>query len=152
MARKPTGNEALEKAQLELTSATTIKQFQVAQAVVMPLLLGLTLTETASVIGKSPGWVARSRLSYIKKISEEKKPETRGGRRKPLLSLQKEFDFVAYAIGWGEHRRVARFLTETLEKALGRPVAISTSYRMIERVKKARGTELKAEVQKKYRF
>lgn len=79
MARKPTGNEALEKAQQDLISATTINQLQVAQAVVMPLLLGLTLTETASVIGKTAGWVARSRISYIKKFSEAKVSEGRAG-------------------------------------------------------------------------
>jgi hypothetical protein len=152
MTRRLTGNEALEKAKLELISATTVKQFQVAQAVVMPLLLGLTLTETASVIGKSPGWVARSRLSYIKSFSQAKKPEGRGGRRNPLLSLQKEFDFVAYAIGFGGFHGAARLLSEMLEKKLGRPVAISTAYRMIERVEKTRGIELEAVVQEKYRF
>lgn len=152
MARRLTGTEALDKAKQELISATTVKQFQVAQSVVMPLLLGLTLAETASVIGKSPGWVARSRLSYIKDSSEGKKPERRGGRRNSMLSLQREFDFVAYAIGRGGFHGAARVLSETLKTKLDRRVAISTAYRMIERVKKTRGIELDAEVQEKYRF
>ena len=97
MARKPTGTEALAQALLNLTTATTIEQFQLAQAVVMPLVLGLTLTETASIMGKTPGWVARARIGFIKKSSEKKAPKSQGGRRNSLLSFDEEIDFVARA-------------------------------------------------------
>jgi len=149
MARKSTGTEALEKAQQDLISATTINQLQVAQAVVMPLLLGLTLTETASVIGKTAGWVARSRISYIKKFSEATVSEGRGGRRNSLLTLDQELYYVAYAIAMAGRWGAARLLREIFKEHRDLTVARSTAIRIIERVERTRKTDLEREVQKR---
>jgi hypothetical protein len=145
MARKSTGTEALAKAQVDLISATTIEQFQVAQAVVMPLVLGLTLAETASVMGRTPGWVARARINYIKRALEKKTPKPQGGRRNSLLTHDEEIDFVARAnIHGNPWLKTAVALKKALDKHLGRKVAMSTAYKMIGRVEQARKQEIDA--------
>ena len=145
MARKSTGAEALEKAQLELTTATTIEQFQIAQAVVMPLVLGLTLLQTSSVLGKTPGWVARARIRFINDLSNVKTPILRGGRRNSVLPLDEEIDFVSEALkASGPYKRPAKVLKNALEKRLQRTVAVSTAYKLLARVETARRIEIAA--------
>jgi len=55
-------DEVLRYAREAITSAQTVEQRRQAQAVVLPLDYGLSLTETARVIGVSPGWAAIKRM------------------------------------------------------------------------------------------
>lgn len=139
MARKPTGSNVLEKARLELTSATTLEQFRIAQAVVLPLAFGMTLTETASVVGMTPGWVARARIRYIKKTTEVKEQKPKGGRRNSLLSLDDEIDFVSRAFSErGPYRSPVLNLKKAIKAKIGREPASSTVYKLIARVEHAK--------------
>lgn len=139
MARTPTGKEALDKARMDLVSATSLDQFRIAQAVVLPLDFGLSLHETARAIGKNAGWVTRARLGYIKRFTSTKPIRKRGGRRNSLLSREDERN-------WVDRVRKAKYpwqseaalLHEALEKVLQRPVGLSTVYRIIKRVDEER--------------
>ena len=114
----------------------------------MPLVLGLTLAETASVIGKTPRCVARARIRFIERISSVKTPLPRGGRRNALLTPSEEIDMVLKFSRY--HARVRLWeprpgeIKKQLDKQLGRNVALSTVYKMIERVENARKIEIDA--------
>jgi len=53
MARLPSGAEHLEAARELLRTAKTAEQLRLAQAVLLPLQLGLSLQQTAAAIGRS---------------------------------------------------------------------------------------------------
>jgi DNA-directed RNA polymerase specialized sigma24 family protein len=57
MARPFTGDdETIEIAQIAIKQAITVDELRQAQAVLLPLLYGLSLEQTAQVIGVSLGW------------------------------------------------------------------------------------------------
>ena len=55
MARSASGIEQVEAALLSMKLATSADELRIAQAVLLPLQLGLTLHETAQAIGRSVG-------------------------------------------------------------------------------------------------
>ena len=59
MARPARGVEVLEMAQEMILRAKTIDELRQAQAVVLPLAHGLSLAQTARVIGRSVVWTCR---------------------------------------------------------------------------------------------
>jgi hypothetical protein len=136
MGRRSTGTDALDQARSDIAAATTVAQLRIAQAVVMPIDLRLSLAATAQVIGMSPGWVARARMRYINEFRSGKKAENRGGRRNNLLTLDEENRYVQLALARREYRRsVASDLQAMLgQKKKGHQVALSTAYKMIRRV------------------
>jgi hypothetical protein len=56
MGRRASGSEWLEQAQAGLVKAKTVEALRQAQAVGLPLELGLSLEQTAQAIGVSVGW------------------------------------------------------------------------------------------------
>ena len=66
MARPFTGNQqSIEAAQMALSQATTIDELRQAQAVLLPLVHGLSLEQTARAIGVSLGWAYQLRQRFI---------------------------------------------------------------------------------------
>ena len=62
MSRPASGDaEVLMNAREALSAARTVEQLRQAQAVVLPLDYGLSLTDTAQVIGVSAGWACQLR-------------------------------------------------------------------------------------------
>ncbi|MDR3221374.1 MAG: winged helix-turn-helix domain-containing protein, partial [Candidatus Accumulibacter sp.] len=61
MGRKASGAEWLEQAKVCLSKAKTIDEPRQAQAVVLPLEWGLSLEQTAQIIGVSVGWACQLR-------------------------------------------------------------------------------------------
>jgi len=62
MSRPASGDEeVLLSARKAITSAKTVEQLRQAQAVVLPLDYGLSLADTAQVIGVLPGWACQLR-------------------------------------------------------------------------------------------
>ncbi|TAG33502.1 MAG: hypothetical protein EAZ34_07405 [Polaromonas sp.] len=60
MARPFTGNrETIEVAQMALSQATTIDELRPARAVLLPLVQGSSLEQTAQAIGVSLGWACQ---------------------------------------------------------------------------------------------
>ena len=139
MARKPTGIEALEQARHDLLGATSVEQFRVAQAVILPLELGISLARTAELIGMTPGWVARARIRYIYLYNNVELPAARGGRHNNLLAPDEEIDFVEAALrGPTRDRSISdiQALKSALEKRLRRHIALSTAYNILNRAKR----------------
>lgn len=147
MARNPTGKDALNQARIDLLTAETAAELRVAQAVVFPLDLGISLTQTAELIGKTSGWVARARIHYIRQYENAELPNVRGGRRNNLLAPDEEIEFVKAAL---LEPRV-KFLSDVkalklaLEKRVGRRVALSTAYNILNRVQEHLDTSPKVD-------
>ena len=55
------GDETIEIAQIAVKQATTLDKLRQAQAVLLPLMYGLSLGQTARVLGISPGWACQLR-------------------------------------------------------------------------------------------
>lgn len=55
MPRTASGVEVLEQAQQALREAKTVEELRQAQAVILPLVLGASIEQTASVLGVSVG-------------------------------------------------------------------------------------------------
>ncbi|WP_027358550.1 helix-turn-helix domain-containing protein, partial [Desulforegula conservatrix] len=65
MARKASGIEILDQAKEILSKAKTVNELRRAQAVILPLEFGLSLSQTAMILGVSVGWVCRLRRQFI---------------------------------------------------------------------------------------
>jgi hypothetical protein len=99
MARPAGGRAVLAQAKAVLETARNVDELTMAQAVVLPLELGLTLRQTAAAIGVSPGWVCRLRNRFERIIQGEESPkQVRGGLRRELLTPEQEAAFLAP--GW----------------------------------------------------
>jgi len=126
----------IEEAQKMASSATTLESLRMAQAVLLPAILNATLEQTASVLGVGRATVHRlqRRLRFLD--SAPSQPRTsHGGRRHALMSLEEERAFLA---PWEQtsldgSMLVVSPLRAALSQALGRPVAASVVYRMLER-------------------
>ena len=64
MPRTASGSEVLEQAQQALREAETVEELRQAQAVVLPLRLGLSIERTAAVLGVSVGWACQLRRCF----------------------------------------------------------------------------------------
>ncbi len=66
MARLASGDEeVLVKARQAIVEAQTVEQLRQAQAVVLPLDFGLSLADTARLMGLSRFWVCRLRRRFL---------------------------------------------------------------------------------------
>lgn len=132
-----------------LIRAKTANELRTAQAVALPLLLGLTVSQTARAVGRSAAWVSRGRRRFIDEL-ERPIGKPRGGRRNELVSEAEEFALImeacvrkaeaddlwrtASGVPIKEARRsVATRVQDELERRLRRPVALSTVYGLLNR-------------------
>jgi len=81
MARPRRGKEVLERARDTLRKARRAEELREAQAVVLPLEFGLTLKQTAEVIGKSVRWTTQLRSEFIRRGGPHHPAEARWRRR-----------------------------------------------------------------------
>ena len=136
MGRKAKGREILESARAYLSKAKTAEALRQAQAVVFPLEYGMTMEQTAKVIGVSPGWACQLRNRFMKEgsISETDKP-LRGGRRRENMSIEEE---RAFLLPFFERAKTGGFLVVNDIKAamdirLGRHIALASAYNLLHR-------------------
>lgn len=92
MARKPGGADQLKTAKELLKKAKTADELRAAQAIVLPLALGLSLEQTAQAIGRSVGVTCTMRTRFGKALGGEKKVarSKRELRNRAKTSLEKE--------------------------------------------------------------
>ena len=95
MSRKPSGSpEAVQRA-LEITKSTeSTIEIRRALAVVLPVMHGLSLKETAELVGRSEVWVAKERRNFIREQPQKDAVGTRGGRRNQLIPADEEDAFM----------------------------------------------------------
>jgi transposase len=134
MGRHAKGDEHVAAAYEAIAAAKTVEQLRMAQAVVLPLQ-GLSVTETARILGISPGWVSKLRGQFIggKRLEADEAP--RGGRFHSYQTPPEEAEFLK---PYGEAAETGGVLVvpplkAEWEKRLGHSIALSTVYRMLHR-------------------
>ena len=136
MARPARGAEVLEMAQEMILRAKTIDELRQAQAVVLPLAHGLSLEETARVIGRSTGWVCQLRNRFLAgETVGDGQRERPGGRRRENLSRAREKEVLAPFLERARNGGILAVpqIKAELEAALGRRMALSSVYNLLHR-------------------
>jgi transposase len=134
MARLPRGKEILPKARQQLAKTNDANELRVLQAVVFPLLNGMSIQETAFAVGRSPRWVTMARNGYIRE-SESKRSKTPAIRNHAHMSLTEEKEFLAPFL---ERARCGGMLVvneihRAMQEHLGRKVALASAYNLLHR-------------------
>lgn len=136
MGRKASGGEVIERAKRMLCKARTVEDFRRAQAVILPLEFGLSLEETARIIGVSKGWACRLRREFISSIGEGGGERGgRGGRRRENMSVEEEKRFLAPFLEKAAKGGilVVGEIKRALDEHLGREIALSSAYNLLHR-------------------
>lgn len=139
MARpRLTDMKLVTQARKAVAQATNLQELRTAQAVLLPAIMGATLTETAALLGVGRATVARLQVGFRqspKPVSASAKRRNWGGRRNALLTVEEEKEFLA---PWLEQARAGGMLVVSplraaLAQELGKPVKPSVVYRLLAR-------------------
>ena len=139
MSRPASGDDiALANAREAIACAQTVEQLRQAQAVVLPVDYGLSLADTAQVIGVSPGWACQLRRRFIRgQIAGGADAPTAGGRKRQNMSAQEEREFLAPFLEQAATGGVLVVgqIKAALDKRLGREVevALASAYNLLHR-------------------
>jgi transposase len=134
MSRPFKGEDAVAEALTLLATTKSLEQFRQAQAVVLPLRHGLSLDQTAEVLGVTPGWVSHLRNRFIagEWVGED---SARGGRRHAHFTPDEEAELLRPFLD-----EVARGgvlivgqVKARLEARLQRRLALSSVYALLHR-------------------
>ena len=126
--------EVIERAVARAGQSTDLAQLRSAQAVILPACHGLTMDQTAAVLG-----ISRTQLYLLQREARASEPQAarapHGGRRRQTMTLEEE---KAFLVPWTEEAVTAGMvivppLHEALEQKLGRKVHHSVVYRMLAR-------------------
>ena len=89
-------DEVLARAREVIACAQTLEQLRQTQAVVLPLDYGVSLADTAHVIGVSPGWACQLRRRFMSgQFAGAVDAPKAGGRKRQNMSLADEREFLA---------------------------------------------------------
>ena len=136
MARPATGREFVETAKARIASAKTVDALRAAQALLLPLEFGLSLEQTAVVIGlsKSRTGKLRTRFQRIECGVEQVKTK-KGLRNHARMSLDEEEKFLAPFVKQAQNTGALPVpeLKAELERRIGRNVSTSTVYQLLRR-------------------
>ena len=137
MARKAGGTDQLESARELLRKAKTADELRAAQAVLLPLELGLSLKQTAIAIGRSVGATCTLRTRYCKVARHEREASRpkRALRNRANATLEREAQILDEVLKDAMRGGVVIVppLKDKIGERLGKPVALSTIYRMLAR-------------------
>ena len=136
MARPATGREFVETAKARIASAKTVDALRAAQALLLPLEFGLSLEQTAVIIGlsKSRTGKLRTRFQRIEGGVEQAKSK-KGLRNHARMTLDEEVKFLAPFITRAQESDILPIpeLKAELERHTGRKVSTSTVYQLLRR-------------------
>ena len=124
------------KAQLVVTQTKDIQTLRMAQSVLLPALGNLTLEQTAKALGVGRATVARLQQRFRQQRENEFERRSHwGGRRRSLLSVEREEAFLAQWKARAERGELVVIspLQAALTQELGRPVRSSVVYRLLKR-------------------
>ncbi len=128
------GHEVLEQARVQLIQAKTVEQLRQAQAVILPLSCGLSLGQTADVLGISVSWTCKLRTRFAR--GEVMEPDSKCGHRpRQNLTPEEEAEFLAPFIEEAKSGGVliVSGIKRALDKRLKREVALSSVYNLLHR-------------------
>jgi transposase len=137
MARISSGKEHLELAQKHLKAARSADELRIAQSVLLPLELGLTLEQTAKAIGRSVGATCKMRVNFCAIASgtrQAAQPKT-SLRNRAKASLEREAQVLDSVLANANEGGVVVIprLKGLIEKELGKTMALASVYRMLHR-------------------
>jgi transposase len=137
MARLPGGSECVDAAFALLREAQSAEQLRQAQAVLLPLLLGLSIEQTALAIGRSASVTCSMRTRFAR-IAQglQRAPHARHElRNRAHSTLERERQIIGRVVGHARSAGVALVprLRAELEADLGHAVALSSVYRLLQR-------------------
>ena len=120
-----------------VASAKTAEELRHAQAILLPLELGLSLEQTAQAIGRSVSATCKLRNRRRREAAGELAPKKskRELRNRAIADLGRESAILDVVLAGSEQGGVIVIpaLKPAFEKALGRPIALSTLYRILAR-------------------
>lgn len=140
MPRPPRDDAATaELAKSIIATSTCVDEVRAAQAFLLPLM-GLSLEQTAEVVGKDRFWVSRTRNRFLR---GEPTNRVHGGRRNALLSPEQEHAIVRDALvefgrpicrtARSDEGEVRRLVRKALLALLKRSVNESTVTELLDR-------------------
>ncbi len=137
MARNASGAEHIEAARKLLKTARTADDLRLAQSVLLPLELGLSIEQTALTIGRSSGATCTMRTRFAKVASGEmaaprSKRLLRNRANTDLEGERQILDDVLPDAATGGVVVIPR-IKPIIEAKLGKVLALSTVYRMLAR-------------------
>lgn len=127
---------AVSRARAAVAAAQSAEELRCAQAILLPALAGATLEETAAILGVGRASVGRLQARFRTRSRRGVSVQRNwGGRRRALLSSAEEKAFLA---PWVQQAMeggilVVSPLRAALAQKVGRPVAATVLYRMLER-------------------
>jgi transposase len=136
MARPVGGQKWVKAARAAVSRATSAHELRMAQAMLLPVAFGMKLNQVAESIGQSVPTVTRLRQDFVRSQRGEALARARrGGRRNEHMTLEQEQAFLAPFL---ERARFGGILIVppvklALERHLGKPLALSSVYRMLHR-------------------
>jgi hypothetical protein len=137
MARKAGGEDQLESARTLLRTAKTAEELRTAQAVLLPLELGLSLEQTAKAIGRSVGATCqlRTRFCQVARGQREAPRSKRALRNRAHTTREREAQILDEVLADAQVGGVIVVppLKEKVQARLGKSIALSTLYRMLAR-------------------
>jgi hypothetical protein len=137
MARKAGGAPELDWARERLARARSADELRQAQAILLPLELGLSLEQTAVAIGRSVSLTCKLRNRRRREQAKEipVKRHKRELRNHALATLEREAALLDAVLAEAASEGVVVIpqLKPAFEESLGKPVALSTLYRMLAR-------------------
>ena len=136
MARPVTGREFVKAAKERIATAKTVDALRAAQALLLPLEFGLSLEQTATIIGLSKSRTGKLRTRFQRiEIGVEQVKTKKGLRNHARMSLDEEVKFLAPFIAQAQNTGTLLIpqLKAELERCVGRSVSTSTVYQMLRR-------------------
>ncbi len=137
MPRHASGMEHLDEARALMQRAKTADELRTAQAVLLPLLLGMSLEQTALAIGRSPSAACAMRIRFFRIAEGSMEPprSKRELRNRAHATLEQEQRLLSAA--GGRSGRAGPALVSRLKAAMeahcGEAVALSSVYRLLQR-------------------
>jgi transposase len=137
MARKAGGSEEIETAKKLLKTAKTADELRKAQSVLLPLMLGLSIDQTAKAIGRTKGATCtmRTRFSKIASGKMATPQSKRKLRNRAKTSLEREKQILDKVLHTAAHGGIVVIpqIKPAIEAELGKPLSLSSVYRMLGR-------------------
>ena len=125
----------MARARHVVACAADVDELRAAQAVLLPAMAAATLEQTAAILGVSRATVGPLQQRFGQSAQARAARSRWGGRRRALLSVAEEAEFLA---PWAEQAKTAGVLVlspirAALAQRLGRPVAASVVWRLLAR-------------------
>ena len=137
MSRVPIISDGEKSEAITLAAkAETVEELRLAQSIILPGVYGLTVYETSKVIGRSHATVSRLQHEFREQRSgETSRRERWGGRRRAYLTDEEETQFLEEFFEMASEGGILEvgLIKQAFEKRVGRTVAKTTIYRILEK-------------------